>query len=464
MAKGNKKPAAAPNVAPPEEGIVATMTPESYSKMMGSMDANHVVDLVRIQHETFRMDPNAAQKYNIPQETINNINRVNAIAQVVIGCQEIAMGNTQFAITMKKAMGADITDIAHQLGIKIDVTKLLPGKTKDGENITIPAEAVTIPKEKKEQIKREMSLQEKLTPKDPNRIYTPEELAEAAKFVGTGDAGLSDYLTSYLSNRSPFRGILNATEFYRQVLLLSAKDDEEKAKIKELSIPELTHRISKIMGSCTFALSGISKFFLNEIKMSNSPIIPFAAFRNSAAGLIDDRTVADMVKAIVIWAVDVQLKEEEAKLKELKKNKKENADKISAAEEEIKSLHNAVCVVTNPSAEIVETLLEKYGQHDKTANNIFQMIVNTYYSKEGLTDVRIESLKKNVEQYAGVILNYFRDPLGQLLNYSLSNITELEFLSEEEKKAAREKAETAKEPEGSEKKPEEPAKEEPKKE
>ena len=143
MAKQTKSVHTAPRTPKIEVPLTEQVefTPESYSKTMHGLDSNHVVDLLKMQHETFRMDPNASKRYKISQDTVDKINRINAMSQVAIYAQEVTLGNTQFALTMNAAMKGEIQEIARQLEIKIDTTKLL---TVNEEEIQIPAEAVQL--------------------------------------------------------------------------------------------------------------------------------------------------------------------------------------------------------------------------------------------------------------------------------------------------------------------------------
>ena len=64
----------------------------------------------------------------------------------------------------------------------------------------------------------------------------------------------------------------------------------------------------------------------------------------------------------------------------------------------------------------------------------FNVIASSYYSDEEVKQAKLASLKKNVEQRAGIITNLFRSPLSQMINYSESNITELEKVESEPEK------------------------------
>ena len=97
----------------------------------GSLDANHTVDLLKMSHETFRMDPNAAAHNGVSQEVVDTMNHVNAIGQVAMIAVQAQMDNTPFANAIKKSLLPEIIEAAHVLGIVID-QKLLPAPDKDG--------------------------------------------------------------------------------------------------------------------------------------------------------------------------------------------------------------------------------------------------------------------------------------------------------------------------------------------
>ena len=64
------------------------------------LDPNHQVDLMKMMHETFRMDPNAAERYHMSPESVAKINELTAIGQMVIFANEVEYGRNPFAIRM----------------------------------------------------------------------------------------------------------------------------------------------------------------------------------------------------------------------------------------------------------------------------------------------------------------------------------------------------------------------------
>ena len=64
----------------------------------GGMDPNRQVDLMKMMHETFRIDPDAAAKYGMVPDAVDKINRITAIGQVALLANEIAFAQNPFAI------------------------------------------------------------------------------------------------------------------------------------------------------------------------------------------------------------------------------------------------------------------------------------------------------------------------------------------------------------------------------
>jgi hypothetical protein len=90
---------------------------------------------------------------------------------------------------------------------------------------------------------------------------------------------------------------------------------------------------------------------------------------------------------------------------------------------------------------IVDSLVEDYNAEDqesekcKLAHRIVSNIMSTYYPEIDIKKADKDSMLKNVQQRAGIIVNMFRDKLSQSINYSESNLVEMaEKEAEEEPK------------------------------
>ena len=95
--------------------------------------------------------------------------------------------------------------------------------------------------------------------------------------------------------------------------------------------------------------------------------------------------------------------------------------------------------MTNPSAEIVDNIVEIYNDENHEEHNIVLNIVDsilkTMYPNQDMSKYEAECVENNFKQYAGIIINLFRDPASQLAMYGEGNLVELvEIKPEEEKK------------------------------
>jgi hypothetical protein len=93
--------------------------------------------------------------------------------------------------------------------------------------------------------------------------------------------------------------------------------------------------------------------------------------------------------------------------------------------------------VNNPTFDIVDSLVEDYNAEDqesekcKLAHRIVSNIMSTYYPEIDIKKADKDSMLKNVQQRAGIIINMFRGPLAQSISYAEGNLTDI-IVSEEE--------------------------------
>jgi hypothetical protein len=143
------------------------------------------------------------------------------------------------------------------------------------------------------------------------------------------------------------------------------------------------------------------------------------------------------------WYCNVTIASNKKSIEEL--DAKKNAKDIEACNHRIADLEKAFEYFTNPSFDDVISLLENIGSkftedgsaltpECQKANSIFNMVCKTYYGKQ-MSTAEYKNLDTNVQQYAGCIINMFREAGSDDKNYAISNITELEERTAEEKEA-----------------------------
>ena len=325
--------------------------------------------------------------------------------------------------------------------------KLLPGqKAEDTTVVTIDKNNVD--KTVMEKKKKEVAIEKKNPTTDPTKIENEDQLKES--------------LQALLMNmkETPDTRIQNAVAFYQSYLEIQAQKAENKdaeiERIKGLSRPVLLKQISELLGNCTYALEGLGKFFTKSILESNSPVVPFKMYKTASKGTSDE-IAAEMVKTLVVWTNESRMKncQEYIDIASSDKSKKDDEKRkanINAAKESIEECKNVIAVVTNPSFDAVNNLIENYNSSDtqsneyRIAHRIVSNVKDLYYKKIDVAKVGMSAFLHNCQQYAGIITNLFCDPLSKSKNYDITNIVELKETeaAEDEGKKQEEKSEESK--------------------
>lgn len=407
------------------------------------LDANHQVDLLNGLDRHF-MQPNAANKLGISQETVDKVNAFTAHGWVAVAATEGMFGTSAFAQTVRQSMLPTIIDAAHDMGITID-QKALPAPSEDG-TIQIPSTAIKPSKEAKEQLKKEHEILEKKPNIDPTKIESDAELKDAINFI-MADA------------KSGWEKIKNAIQFYRSYLSAKAnksdKKEEELAALNKKSNLELLDEIKNVIHNCPIVLSGMGRAMGTFTGSTKSPIVAFCMLKSSATNRktgeceLSDNEVADYTRAIVTWVNELSIEnyttriaEHEKNLAVLKKDAKKNAEGIKDVEGKIESCKNSIAhceeiidMLTNASADTVDSLLTDYADaksdNNRAARIVFQKVFETYYSDVDLEKNDIATVKHNVQQRAGIIVNLFRDPTTPNMEYNEANLTEMVLVAKE---------------------------------
>lgn len=432
-------------------------------RMVTGLDPNHQVDLLNGLDRHF-MGPNAAEKLKLSQETVDKVNAITAIGYVTVLVDEVLYAQNPFATRMRMAQLEAIKEIAPMVGVSID-TKLLPAPDAEGF-VEVPSDAIKISKETQKAAKEEHKIKDQTPEMDPTKITNDEMLKEAILHI-------------LVQNDRPYDRISKAIAFYQSTKEFQASKSENKefelAELKKLSRASVLDKISKLVGRCPFSVNGLAHYLYTTTATTKSPISAFCSLRsaslNKKTGMptIDDSLVADIVKVLVTWSANSGIADNQDSIKVSKKNidvlsanAKANAKAIASENEKIdqhnkniEHFNKVIEYVSNPTNDVPDNLLSWYADNNSTewknAHRIFGNICDTYYNGIDLKKKNPVGVKHNVQQYAGIITNMFRDPMEQLKNYSEGNITELvdvEAPKTEEKPAEEEKqkpAETKKE-------------------
>lgn len=420
------------------------------TKINGLSQGEKVAFLTAVQKE--RDEIRNTGEGNFLKEHVKGLSIIAQAAILDIAAGEIACGTSAMGFILAKNEESynALLSMAAAQGIKLPAFKTLPAPTKEqlkavGLEAIEPANAILVTIDKKnvsDETKKQKTEEKILTSKavdNPVDIKDEEQLRAslAAMLIKSVKDGID----------RPDTRVQRTIKFYRGYLTIQANKienaEEKKAaleKVSNASRIQLLTEISEIVGSCPFAINGVAKFLRNYTNETNSPISAFCLYRKSAVpesdGTIDDSYLADVVRILIVWSCNSQIAECQSLIdtnKKVVKNEKGAAKvatetSIRVNEEKIKELHGIIDIVTNPSFEVVDNLVEDYNVeneesvHYKLAHRIVKNIMGSYYPDVDPEKIDKDVMLRNVQQRAGIIINLFRDTLTQSLSYSEANI------------------------------------------
>lgn len=409
----------------------------------GNLDANRTSDTLTTLRMMWHDDPNAAQRYHVSNETVEGINRIVAIGAVALLAHDVVTGKNEFAQKMKASELQTFIAACEELNITLN-PKLLPVTKNPDEVVVVSSKALEMSEETKNEIAREAAAAEKEVAKSPADIKSEEEL--------------KDTLLHFLSEvKNGYEKFATVIPFYRAYRKIQAGDDKEKLdKINEQTDVETLREITKLVGKCPFTLNGQGHFMLMQTRLYKSPVPAYCNFRNASRNrktgvyAISDEECASYVRVLIEWVISTEIanlkasiEASKANIKALSKDKKANEkaieaenEKIQKKEETIKQYEGEVMsILNNPSADFAENIVKLKREKDTNMLRAWGVIVNSYVDYN-FKEVNQEDLDHNVQQWAGIITNYFRPVSEQLSNYSVANIISPRPISEKKEEPA----------------------------
>lgn len=446
-----KAPKQAPKAAPkvenpkseePVEPKVITISQAADTKNLTSrkhsgLSPDGQVKLLDLARRTFveETDP----ELQFPQTVRKQVNDIVAIGIMCTFADHAANGDNTFAMVLQSQAYPTLSAAAKAIGFELPDVKLLPSGKEEG-TVMLPAKEVKIPKEVKEQIKKEKEIREATKPElDPEKITSEEDVKKALEymFVSSGGKRLPLLLTNAIEFMKKFR--LHQAE-------LAENTEEVKTRLAGYNSGDWLDDIFSYFMPPVF-FTGIGRGMASVTDNEKSPIHAFTIFRDaikdkeSGEPVLDDQEIAHCVKSIVKWVCNTNIASNKKAIENL--DAKKNKSEIEKCEAQIQKYNNILTYITSPSSEEVDTLLENQGtcfdeagiqltDECQRANATFNRVCKTFYGKQ-LSTADYKNLDSNVQQYAGYILNLFRDSGSQLASYKLANITDLEERTEEER-------------------------------
>jgi len=432
-----------------------------------SMDRNHQVDLLKMAHERFFIDQDAVAHTGFSQEVIDKFNHINALGIATVYANEINSGNSDFAITLRKAALPELKEAFAEIGVSLDETKLLEAEpAKDGgAAVSVPATAVEVSEETKDSLTKDAEVLSKIAGKtyDPTKIKDEEELKTVlSSFLAlNNDSKLMDSISKCISFYSAWAQVTaNRKIDAAEETLKNTKDKEYKTKaeqalasakaeletIKNMSKSDIFRKIVTITGRVGTLAYGFGLHMFNVTATSGSPVSAFCELyahstdKKTGKCKYSDDEIADVIKCIVsitadeIRATGQKLIEDENKLPEKDRVKAH----IESGEKNIKYADRVLACISNAPSEFVSNLSENFKAGNNFAKKTVLAIKRAFYhdvTPEMMAKVKIDSMLANCTQYAGVVSNLFRNPSDPIAGVAKSNIIDLEFKTDEEIKA-----------------------------
>lgn len=424
---------------------------QSYTKN-GGLDANRRVDLLTGLRIMFHDDPTVAKNLGLSEEAVIKINGITALGFAAALVDEVQYGPSGWAAKMRVSQLEQIKSVMPLLGVELD-TKALPAPDKEG-NIEVPKTAIKVSKEAQKKLDAERKANEEAKNKDymtdHTKIETDEQLKEALGF---------QLVNNKIS--SPVERLVTAAQFYRSYLEARAEKSDnpqaELAKIHEFTLANLLQDISTMVPP-TFVSSGFGKILCISAETSNCVVSAFNMFKRACYDKATkhyrhtDEEIAAFVRVLMVWYASARIAElsksienSNAALKALNGNAKNNAKAISDETKRIEGYNNAIShfqglilLVSEPNFDIADNLVTYYNTKDdanhKSADLIVKSVIDTYYKDGKIAEIVMPSVVLNAQQYVGMTLNLFRDPLSRRDDFSEEKLIPIEYETEGEKK------------------------------
>ena len=417
----------------------------------GNLDKNHIVELLGLATKYYKDTPNAAEVYNVPEEFIRTMDRCTMIGVGVMLMQEISTSDSAWAISLRPGVIENLNEAAQQIGVTIDL-KALPAPDKDG-NVKLTKENIKVPTKVKKQLEEEKEILDNKPSLDINKIKSEEDLKQAIIYLFSER---KDYLTN----------IQKAIFLYKAYL-----EKEKKDSTKGITRIELLHKLIGLIGKAPIVITGIGNFLYSVTSATKSPVSAYCYLRNTAINKkngkcsADPQFIADVVRELVIWKININKLEAEETIKAIKKNievlnndKEKNAKAIKEQEERIETFKNnikkfdsVINYVVCPEEESIEDFKNGYKEGDKMAVRVFKTLTDSFYPKLDITTVDRQQLLHNLTINYGMVTNMFLPELDRCQNYTEAEFIDLKPIEKaEEKKEETEKPQETPENKGEE--------------
>lgn len=441
-------PKPAPEVKAPEKKeenveeaqvVAAAMNPEKIlrNSRRGGLSPDATVQALDLAHRVFveERDPDL----QFPKETAIKVNKIVAVGILCTLADHSANGDDSFANVLHTQAYPSLASAAEDLGFKIPDIKALPSGKEEG-TVVLESKDVKIPTETKKQLKKEKEIREGEKPElDPTKIVSEEDLKKALEYMFlVHSKRLPELMTEAIDFMKKFR----TAEAER-----AENTEEAKARFADYNSGDWLDDVFSYVKPTIF-FSGIGRGMASVTAIEKNPIHAFVILRDAIKDkqtgepVLEDSEIAYCVKSIVKWCCNANIESNEKAIENL--DAKKNKAEIEKCEAQIQHYNNILAYITSPTSEEIDNLLENIGtEFDEggslsaecqAANATFNRLCKTYYGKQ-LSTADYKNLGENIKQYGYHVINLFRSPGEQIMDCGLSNVSELEERTKEERDA-----------------------------
>jgi hypothetical protein len=416
------------------------------SRKNSGLSPDGQVRLLDLAHRVFveEKDPDL----QFPQKVRVTTNKIVAIGIMCSFADHAATGDNSFAMVLQSQAYPMLSSAAEELGIKLPDIKALPAGKESG-TVMLESSQVKISPETKKKLKEEDKIRKGEKPEmDPEKLTSAEDVSKALEymFLSSGGKRLPELLVESIDFMKKFR---------MHEASLAENAEEAKARFENYNSGDWLNDVFSYFRPPVF-FAGIGKGMATVIAGKKNPIHAFIILRDAIKDpqtkepVLEDQEIAYCVKSIVKWFCDTCIESNTKAIENL--DAKKNKAEIEKCKSQIKYYNDIIDCLTTPSADEINTLLDNIGSdfdeggtlttECQNANATLNRICKSYYGKQ-LAVADYKNLDTNIQQYGFHIINLFRSPGERLPDCGLSNITELEERSEEEREAAIKEAKKA---------------------
>ena len=425
-------------VIPSEKNIPELVIPqqlENDSKFAGlSQDGR--VEYAKLIKQVYMDKPDPKDKF--VQTLHAAMTGVFHATMVSIAIREAVLGHNEFSLILSTYAYPQIKAIADSVGYALpspeelkkmnsaDMKKIGITPKEDTGELSLEFKEEQVSKETKAQVKAEAKT--KVPELNPAKITTNAQISSALKYIEqqTDATGKAE------------KRLIAMVNFMKGLRMYQAKNsqdpDTEIAKYNAYTFNDWLKEVTSVtVPSLLFHAVGsvLKKTILDD----HHPVRAFLSMKASMNGgelkKFSDKEIADLVSTIVGWVIGANLEADELYLK----SDKLTAEQRAAKEQDIEDCHNVITYMTETDPAEIEDIVCGSKQNDESVSPMdhacFYWIFSNYFGARAKNkSVRptefYSNVEPNVEQIAGIIINYFRDPSNQLTQYDATNITELQ--------------------------------------